>query len=141
MNYLEIMSPSFRKQSTVLTFKKWSWNIGGSISATPPKGNIGGLGAGVDVGYSVTKQTITTTGQSFGCSTISGTGTQPGSICGFERVQMTAFTIAEKKCTGPCFGPISDIGTNCVETGYVTPPPKTSFKNYGSVITFLIVSP
>lgn len=102
----------------MLTSIQWSFSIGGSISATPP-GTSHGAGGSVDIGYSVSKSTTTTIGRSFGCST--DDGSQDGSVCGFERVQVTALTMKEVDCPVKCPWDSVDIVDPkfCKDTGSV----------------------
>ncbi|KAL2059983.1 hypothetical protein VTL71DRAFT_9805 [Oculimacula yallundae] len=89
----------------------WAFSIGGSFSANP---EAGGPGASLDIGYSISRSVSTTRTYGFGCASDTGSHQEP--VCGFQRVQVTAYTVKEQSCDAPrpgCFGSKS----NCKDTG------------------------
>lgn len=66
-----------------------SQSVGWSIS-------VGGTANFINGGFSVSETTSTGYDNSFGCSTNSGTHT--GSLCVFERIQLTAYTVQSREC-------------------------------------------
>ncbi|CZT46084.1 uncharacterized protein RSE6_06464 [Rhynchosporium secalis] len=110
----------------------WSFSLTGAVTGNPASG---GVGSWLSAGFSVSKSVTTTTTQTFGCS--SDTGSQQGSVCGFQRVQVTAYTIKEQKCniasptcadasqrfcsdtgkTGVLFSPNADQGGSSTASG------------------------
>lgn len=77
-------------------------------------------------GFSVTTSVSTGSTNSFGCKTNSGTHT--GSLCVFERIQVTAFTAKQRTCvTSTC------SGTHCGDystTGVIFAPNKVQGSCY-----------
>ncbi|CZT12499.1 uncharacterized protein RAG0_16306 [Rhynchosporium agropyri] len=90
----------------------WAFSIGAGVSANPA---AGGPGASLDIGYSISRSVSTTTTLSFTCSTDSGKGKE-NPVCGFQRVQVTAYTQKEQICDSPPQG-CPGKPTNCKDTG------------------------
>jgi hypothetical protein len=86
-------------------------NPGGSAAVTQTLTVSHGisLGASVDFitgGFDVSVSTSTGFTNSFGCGTPGG-GSEPGSLCVFERIQLTAYTVNTQTCVigyGACGG-------------------------------------
>ncbi|KAL2072077.1 hypothetical protein VTL71DRAFT_11420 [Oculimacula yallundae] len=91
----------------------WTFSLTGAATGNP---SSGGLGSWLSAGFSVSESVSTTTTEGFGCSSDDGSSKQ-GSICGFQRVQITAYTIKEQKCSTASPTCADANQKSCVDTG------------------------